>query len=448
MSLDDLAGAVLEEVARQAGAAAEAVVRAEHATSALTRFAGSAIHQNVADERVTVHLQLTVDGGRTATASTTRASGVAELVAATLAAARLRPRDPEWPGLGGPSPLASSGTFDEATAEASPADRAAGVRAFVDAAGGLETAGYLQTSALTAVLRTTSGQQVHGATTSAACDGIARLAGADGVARSMSARLGDLSCAALGARAAAKARAGVDARPVEPGSYPVVLEPAAVTDLVAALVTGQLNGKAVVDGTSGIRLGSQQFDAAVTLVDDPLAPGATGLPFDTEGTPAGRTELVRDGVPVGLTTDRRTAARLGRVPTGHASDVSETWGPVAGSPALAAGDGGSVDDLVAGLDRGLLVSDFWYTRVVDPKRSVWTGLTRNGVWLVEDGRIVAPVSTLRFTQSYLEALAPGGVTVGSDVDPQPARLTWQAPSRLAVPALRLAAWNITGNTTG
>jgi predicted Zn-dependent protease len=265
----------------------------------------------------------------------------------------------------------------------------------------------------------------------------------------MSRRLADLDCAALGARAAAKARAGVGARPVDPGRYPVVLEPAAVTDLVAGLVTGQFNAKAVVDGTSGLRIGEQQFDPAVTLVEDSLAPGAIGLPFDVEGTPAQRTELVRDGVPVGLTTDRRTAADLGLTSTGNASEVSATWGPLAVDPALSAGTGGSIDDLVAGLDRGLLVSDFWYTRVVDPKRSVWTGLTRNGVWLVEDGQVVAPVSTLRFTQSYLEALAPGAVTVGSDVDPQPTRLSGaMGYNRVAVPALRLAAWNITGNATG
>jgi predicted Zn-dependent protease len=234
---------------------------------------------------------------------------------------------------------------------------------------------------------------------------------------------------------------------VEPGRYPVVLEPAAATDVVAGLLSGQFNAKSVVDGTSGLRLGEQQFDPAVTLVDDPLA--GVGLPFDTEGTPARRTDLVTAGVPAGLTTDRRTAATLGRECTGHASDVSDTWGPVAGDPALAAGAGGSVDDLVAGLDRGLLVSDFWYTRVVDPKRSVWTGLTRNGVWLVEGGRIVTPVSTLRFTQSYLEALAPGAVTVGSDVDPQPYRLMGpMGYNRVAVPALRLAAWNITGNAAG
>jgi predicted Zn-dependent protease len=447
-ALDDLVGAVLAEVGRRAGPGAEAVVRAERTALALTRFAGSAIHQNVADEQVAVHLRLTLDGGRTASASTTRVSGVADLVAATLAAARLRPRDDSWPGLGGPAPLASPGHPDGATAAASPDERAAGVRAFVDAAGGLSTAGYLQTASQESALGTTTGQLVRGATTSAICDGIARLSGADGVARAMSVRLADLDCAALGARAAAKARAGVDAAPVDAGVYPVVLEPPAVTDLVAGLVTGQFNAKSVVDGTSGLRLGEQQFDPALTLVDDPLSPAATGLPFDTEGTPAQRTPLVEAGVPVGLTTDRRTAASLSRPSSGHASDVSDTWGPVAGDPSLAAGSGGSVDDLVATLDRGLLVSDLWYTRVVDPKRSVWTGLTRNGVWLVEDGRIVAPVSTLRFTQSYLEALAPGAVTVGSDVAPQPGRLTGQTPSRIAVPALRLAAWNITGNAAG
>ena len=445
--LEALAGAALEEVRRQAGASAAGVVRAEHATLALTRFAGSAIHQNVADERVTVHLQLTVDGGRTASASTTRSRDVAELVAATLAAARMRPRDPSWPGVTGRAAPASYGHPDHATAEASPADRAAGVRAFVDAADGLTTAGFLQTASLASVLATTAGQHLRGETTSAICDGIARLSGADGVARSMSGRLADLDCAALGARAAAKARAGVDAVPVDPGRYAVVLEPAAVTDVVGGLVSGQFNAKSVVDGTSGLRLGSQQFDPAVTLVDDPL--GGVGLPFDTEGTPAQRTGLVTDGVPVGLTTDRRTAAELGRASTGHASDDSDTHGPVAGDPTLSPGAGGSIDDLVAGLDRGLLVSDFWYTRVVDPKRSVWTGLTRNGVWLVEGGRIAAPVSTMRFTQSYLEALAPGAVTVGSALDPQPYRLMGpMGYNRVAVPALRLASWNITGNSTG
>ena len=143
------------------------------------------------------------------------------------------------------------------------------------------------------------------------------------------------------------------------------------------------------------------------------------------------------GVPVGADHRPPGGRALGGPSTGHASDASVTV-RAGGDDAVprAAGAGGSVDELVAGLERGLLVSDFWYTRVVDPKRSVWTGLTRNGVWLVEDGADRRAGSTLRFTQSYLEALAPGAVTVGSDVDPQPARLTmtYAGTNRFAVPA--------------
>ena len=137
--LDSVVSAVLDEVRRRAGAEAAATVRAESTALALTRFAGSAVHQNVADQATTVHLQLTVDGGRTASASTTRGreDSLADLVAATLAAARLLPRDPAWPGLGTPAALLTAGNPDGATAEASPSDRAAAVAAFVDAAGGL-----------------------------------------------------------------------------------------------------------------------------------------------------------------------------------------------------------------------------------------------------------------------------------------------------------------------
>ncbi|GHE14223.1 metallopeptidase TldD-related protein [Klenkia taihuensis] len=446
MSAEDLAAELLEQVRRQAGPGAEAVVRVEDADLALTRFAGSAIHQNTAESRRTLHLQLTVDGGRTAAASTTRARDAAGLVEATLAAARLRPRDPAWPGPAGPAPLVLPSVADRATAEADPALRARLVGDFVAAAGGLSTAGYVQTSAVRTVLATSAGQHVGGSATAAACDGIARLPGSDGTARQVAAAAGELDCAALGARAAAKARAGTDPSPVDPGRWPVVLEPPAVADVVAGLLTGQFQARAALDGTGGLRPGEQQFDPAVSLTD----PAGLGLPFDTEGTPKRPVELVRAGVPVGLTSDRRTAEATGGTSTGHGGPASATWGPVATDAALAPGTGGSVDDLVAGLERGLLVTDVWYTRVLDQKRSVWTGLTRNGVWLVEDGRVVRPVSTLRFTQSYLEALAPGAVTVGSDVQALPRTLTSTAwgTHRVAVPALALASWNITGNAAG
>ena len=467
-ALDDLVEAVLDEVTRQGGRDVEAVVRAERLRTALTRFAASAIHQNVEERSVRVHLRVALDGGRSAASSTTltRSGALADMVASTLAAARLTPRDPSWPGVTGPDSLAGDPGLDPDTAEAAPERRAALVAAFVDAARGgsgsgsggggdaLTCAGYVQTSALTTVLATTAGQHVGGSATSATCDGIARLPGSgtstvsDGVARGVVARIADLDVAALGARAGAKARAGADPIEVPLGLYPVVLEPAAVTDVVAGLVGGPFDGRALADGTSGVRLGEQQLDPSISLADDPLAAGGVALPFDAEGTPARRTELVRAGVPAAVLTDRRTAAELGGVSTG--SSGGSPGDTAVSGPVLAPGDGGSIDDLVATLERGLLVSDLWYTRVVEARRAVWTGLTRNGVWLVEDGEVVSAVGTLRFTQSYLEALAPGAVTVGSAAEGQPRSLAPMAwgTDRVLVPALRLARWNVTGNASG
>ncbi|MGQ7297839.1 metallopeptidase TldD-related protein [Quadrisphaera sp. KR29] len=472
--LDAVVERVLGEVREQGGAAAgpvEATVRADHHRLALTRFAGSGIHQNTEDDRTTVHLRVALDGGRSASVSTTRTTttALADLVSAALAAARLSPRDATWPGLTGPVPAATGAGPDDATAGAGPAERAALVAAFVEAAGGLETAGYAQTTLLTSAVADTAGLHARAASTGAVVDGIARAlpapaldgapgrAGdasfrADGVGRAAARSLADLDAAALGARAARRARAqAAPAQPLRRGELPVVLEASAVLDVVAGLLSSSFSGRGLVEGTSGVRLGEQQLDPALTLLDDPLDPASTALPFDTEGTPARRTELVRDGVPQAVTTDRRTAAALGtRHPglpaTAGAHDASDTWGPVAHAPVLSPGGGGSVDDLVAGLEHGLLVCDLWYTRLAEAKRSVWTGLTRNGTFLVRDGEVVGPVGVLRFTQSYLEALAPGAVTVGSEAEALPRALTFGAAgtARVVVPALRLASWKVTG----
>jgi len=246
---------------------------------------------------------------------------------------------------------------------------------------------------------------------------------------------------------------------VPPGVYPVVLEPAAVADLLLMLATDGFNGRAVTDGVSFAEVGAAQFDPSVTIVDDATAAGAIGLPFDLDGTPKRRLELVRDGVTTAVAHDRRTAAAAGTTSTG--SGIGEaSWGavptnvtldPAAGAAAVTEVEGpvadSAVAELVSRLDRGLLVSDIWYTRVLDPRTLVMTGLTRNGVWLVEGGEIVRPVSTLRFTQSYPGALAPGLVAgIGTSAQHLPGE-DW-LPIDLQAPALSLAAWNVTGGASG
>ncbi|WKU08328.1 TldD/PmbA family protein [Micromonospora sp. HUAS LYJ1] len=468
----DVAARVVELVHEVAGPAAEAEVTVVRHDLALTRFANSFIHQNVAESQVSVRLRVHVDG-RTAAGggSLVGSDGLRALVGRTLAAARLCPPDPAWPGLTPPSAVRSNGLLDEATAYAGPAARADRVRAFVDAVSGLEAAGYCRTSYRSGAFANSAGQAAQGRTTEAAMDGIARAGGADGVARLCAGRLDEVDGAVLGVRAAAKARAAADPVELPPGRYEVVLEPAAVADLLQNLAWYGFNGKRHVEGQSFARPGTVQFDPTVTLVDDPTYGGA--MPFDLEGTPRAALTLVEAGTTRAVAHDRRSAAGAGTSSTGHGTPGGATFGPIprnlrmsgagvttagggpADGPVDPEGDGGplagAVADadtaaLVAPMTKGLLVSDFWYTRVLDPKSLVVTGLTRNGVWLVEDGVPVRAVRNFRFTEAYPRALGPGAVLgLGRRPVRQPDRLDggwWEGPP------MRLASWNFTGGASG
>jgi predicted Zn-dependent protease len=243
----------------------------------------------------------------------------------------------------------------------------------------------------------------------------------------------------------------------------VVLEPDAVRDLLENFAVFGFDGKAHHQQQSFAELGKEQFDPSVTIVDEPLGSReepAADLPFDDEGTPRRPLVLVREGVTAAVTHDRTSAALAGVASTGHASPASRSWGPrathlrleAAPLPGAAPGTGGtgsiadSARPLVTRMRRGLLITDLWYTRVLDPKALVITGLTRNGVWLVEDGEITSAVSNVRFTQSYPRALGPGRVLgIGAETVLLPE--SW-GRARYAAPALHLAEWNVTGNASG
>jgi predicted Zn-dependent protease len=438
-----LAARVLDLV----GSGAEAEVQVVSRTRALTRFARSFIHQNVVDTSSRVRLRVVRDGSwAVAETDRTDAGALARAAESALAAARLRKPDPAFPGLAPPAPVPTGGNWDDATADATPEQRAAVVRDFIDAAAGKETAGYVETSRTEAAYANTLGQSHAGRTTAVAADGIVRTAGAAGVARRAGVRIADLSGTALGATALAKARAGADPVDLPPGDYEVVLEPSCVADVLGFLVTHGLNGRPVSEGRSFARVGEAQFDSALSLWDDCLDEASSALPWDAEGTPRRRVELVSAGTTAAVAHDRRTAAALGAESTGHAVEGGERSGPQPPQLRLAAGSGGNSTELAAGMRRGLLVSDFWYTRVLDPRTVVVSGLTRNGVWLVEGGEISRAVGTLRFTQSYPDALRPGALLgVGSDAAPVPER----TPGSVTVtPSLRLARWHVTGGAAG
>jgi predicted Zn-dependent protease len=248
-----------------------------------------------------------------------------------------------------------------------------------------------------------------------------------------------IDAAALGREASGKARATANAVSIEPGDYAVVLEEYAVVDLLDMLGYLGFSALAVQEERSFFEPGKRIGSDLVTVVDD--GRDAAGLPmwFDYEGVAKQRVDLVDRGVCRGVVYDAQTAARDGVSSTGHGLPAPNPYGPFPLNMVMSPG-GDSRDDLIGGLDRGLLVTRFHYTNPVHPKLAIVTGMTRDGTFLVEGGKVVGPVKNLRYTQSYLDALA-GTVAVARD------RRTLRGfLGGVVVPAVRIEGWTFTGGT--
>ncbi|MBW3576641.1 MAG: TldD/PmbA family protein [Actinobacteria bacterium] len=430
-----------------AGAGIEAQVIATASRWGLTRFANSGIHQHVGEHTVTVSLQAAFDG-RVAAASTSRTddAGLYELVQRVEGAAAVRPVDPEWPGVTPPTDVADVDHADPATHEPAPAARAAHVEAFVAAGESTRAAGYVDAAGTRTVFANSAGHHATGSWTRATIDGIHQTTTSAGKGHQTSRRLGALDGGATGRRAARLAADSADAGDLEPGRYAVVLSPECVATIAQFLAFYGFNAKAHLEGQSFVELGEQQFDEAFQLWDAALDDRALGLGFDAEGSPKRRLQLVTDGVTGNLAHDRRTAGRAGTQTTGHAIAGGEVYGPVPTNLFVGAGDAPDVGALVAQVDRGLLVTELNYCRVLDPRTQVVTGLTRNGTFLIERGEVTRPVTNLRFTQSFVEGLGPGRL-LAATADTRFADGEF-GPGMVHCPAVRLASWNITGGARG
>lgn len=439
----DLAELVLDLVSDRA----DAEVLVGVGTSSLTRFANSFIHQNVSEDVSEVTLRVATADGRVASSTSTVPSreALSRFVDDTIEVAGQQPIDKDWPGFGGPATGQDVDHWDEATAFADPTDRAEVVKAFVDAGSGLLAAGYCETVAKDHAYANTEGRSVTARYTTAVLDGIHQTDRSAGSGHTAGRSLSALQAHETGAGAAKRARDGVDAFDAKPGEYEVVLSPECLATIAVFVDIYGFNAKVAQEGMSFADVGSQQFDASVNLWDDATDPRAVYVGFDTEGTPKGRVDLVSAGTTAGLVHNRRTAAKAGVESTGHASPGSEAWGPYAMNMFVGGGDT-DVENLIGGVDRGIYVSTFNYCRVLDPKSLVVTGLTRNGTFMIENGRITDPVSNLRFTQSFVAALGPENVLgIGNDARFADSEF---GPLIVHAPSMRLASWNFTGGAAG
>ncbi|HEC34483.1 MAG TPA: TldD/PmbA family protein [Chloroflexi bacterium] len=421
----------------------------------LTRFASNVIHQNVAETDTVVVVRAVAERCvGVATTNDLTDAGLARATEAALAGCRVAPQagDPDYPGLPEPMPLEPVEAFDERTAAYTPADRARDVGEVCRRAeeAGVNGSGAFRTAVHEFAVVNSHGLFAYHPTTIADLTTVVMTDDSAGYAAGASWKVGEVDVAGLGQEAIRRALEGRNPQPLGPGVYTVVLEPYAVSDIVS-FISHLAGAMMVAEGRSWMtgRQGERLMSPLVSIWDDGRDLAGWPLPFDFEGTRRQRVEIVREGVVGDVVYDRRWAKKEGKTSTGHALPAANpfspwlnaaTYGPLPLHPVMAAGEH-TVEEMIGSTERGLYVTRFHYTRAVHPREVIITGMTRDGTFLIEDGEVTVPVKNLRFTQSYVQALA-GVEMVGREV-----RCWRPGFSVVRAPALKLSAFHFTSATT-
>ena len=347
--------------------------------------------------------------GRTARATTNKTdeASLRQVVETAITLARHTPKNPGLLPLLGPQKFAKVSRYYSSTAEAGPEDRARAVTRVCKMADRARqtAAGIFSSGSVHQILANSRGLYAQHQQTRAEFSVTILEENSSGWAKSNSPDILRLDPEALAESASLKAAQTRAPRELPPGAYTVILEPAAVLDLVGFLFY-DFAGTAVLDKRSCFtgRLGKKLFGENITIWDDVYHPLQTGAPYDGEGQPRQKVLLVDRGVPKNLVYARSTAKKMKARPTGHGFSLPNDYGEAPMNLVFSGGEH-SVDEMVRSTDRGILVTRLWYIREVDPYKKVLTGMTRDGTFLIEKGRVTGGIRNFRFNQGILEMLA-------------------------------------------
>ncbi|HEX6502045.1 MAG TPA: TldD/PmbA family protein [Terriglobales bacterium] len=429
--------------------------------TALTRFANNTIHQNMAEEHYGISIRTTFSG-RTARATTNKfdEASLKQVVQASEALAQVQQPDPDL--LPMPAPAEVQGNAAELpprvpsrhfaqTAAITPDDRAQAVGKMVSIARRREltAAGIFATSNSIEGIFNSRGVADWHTQTSSDISITMLAANSSGWQKANSPNVADLNPELLAETAARKATESADPREIQAGKYTVILEPAAVLDIVGFMFY-DFGGLAILDQRSFLnnRIGKRIFGENINITDDVAHPLQSGAPFDGEGVRRHRVPLVENGVVKRLVYARGTAAKMGRSeykpsvgpiePTGHGFPLPNEIGEapmniVFSGPAQPK----SVDQMIASTERGVLVTRLWYIREVDPYEKILTGMTRDGTFYIEDGKLRQGVLNFRFNESLLHML--------SNVEEMgiPVRASGEESFDMVVPPMKVRDFNFT-----
>jgi PmbA protein len=432
----------------------EALIYGGH--SALTRFANNTIHQNVAEENTVISVR-TAFGGRTARATTNKLDdgSLQRVVRSSENLAKVQHPNSDLLPLPeaeeGARTVQTPSRHFEQTAATTPEERADAVAKIVQVAKSheLTTAGIFSISESVEGIFNSRGLS-HWHTQTSSEISVTMLADdSSGWQKANSPNVATLDAVALAQTAAEKAAQSVAPHEIPAGKYTVILEPAAVLDM-AGFMFWDFGGLAILDQRSFLtnRVGAKLFGDNINIWDDVAHPLQSGSPFDGEGMPRQRLQLVENGVVKRLVYARGTAARMknsehtdqvGPVePTGHGFPLPNEMGEAPMNLVFAPPPAPkTIDEMIASVERGVLVTRLWYIREVDPYEKILTGMTRDGTFYVEDGKVCYGVRNFRFNESLIHML--------SNVEEMgmPVRASGEESFDMVVPAMKVRDFNFT-----
>jgi PmbA protein len=431
--------AIVQQAARTLGVVEiEAIFSAQR--DALTRFANNTIHQNVAEQTQWLSVRAALDH-KTARATTNRldSTSIRGVVEQAVELTRSVAADPELLPMAQPSNVPQIERFNSDTAKATPEDRGRAVAEAIRVveSAGQTAAGIYSTGEAVEAIFNSQGVAAWHSETLAQFSITAMAEDSSGWAKASSVSRARIDVPALARRASEKARLSREPREIPPGRYTVVLEPAAVLDLVGQIF-GDFSATALRDQRSFLtgRLGTKLFGENVYIEDDVAHSSQAGVPFDGEGVPRRKLTLVEAGVPREVAYSRSSAQRAGVAPTGHGFPLPNEIGEAPLNIVIHGGST-SVEQMIASIDTGILVTRLWYIREVDPYEKIMTGMTRDGTFLIENGRLVCGLKNFRFNQGVIELLNNVEALSASE------RATGEETFDMVVPAMKVRNFHFT-----
>jgi len=376
--------------------------------SSLTRFAGSAIHQHVAEKNQTLILRVVLEKKiAVVTTNIFLPSSVKKSLQKAISLAKVQQPNDEFISLPGPKPLPEIETFSKNISRRTPNQKAKMIKDILTSVKrrGLKASGAFSNGEVELAVVNSLGVEAYQKFSDLFLHLIVENEKSSGYASFVARDPDQLDIESLTQEAISKTSREEPIQ-FEPGEYEVILEPYAVSELLSFLGYLGFHALAVQEGRSFFsnRFGEKMVDEKVTIYDDGLDPEGLQVPFDFEGIPKKRVTFFDRGVATEVTYDSFTAGREGKDSTGHGLIAPNTAGPIPINLFMRGGES-SLKEMIQSVRRGIYVTRFHYTNVVEPMKAVITGMTRDGTFLIEEGEIKRPIKNLRFTESIMRALS-------------------------------------------